>query len=188
VQTVEPILIAKEAVRDSVVVQKRLLRAALASLASLLILLCYLTIAAPHVPALGLPTAFSGVRQTDYNSPFIVIASGIGLIASPRRSTLVTAAAVALLLIAAVDLAVRATSGRTRTLEPGRVMPASALAFVDILHLALRSLPVRVAPGSPPWSGSAAEPPAGIRCQGPVGPRLGTLHCRDLRSEKGTTP
>jgi hypothetical protein len=67
------------------------------------------------------------------------------------------------------------------------MMPASALAFVDVLHLALRSLPVRVAPASPPWSYSVAEPPAGI--QGPVRPCLGTLHRRDLHlSHKGTTP
>jgi hypothetical protein len=74
---------------------------------SLLVLLGYLTIAAPYVPALGLPAALSGIRQTDDHSSVAVIARGIGLIAALRRSTLVTVAAVAVLLIAAVDLAGR---------------------------------------------------------------------------------
>jgi hypothetical protein len=134
VQTVEPILIAKEAVRDSVVVQERLPRCVVEYLTGLDLRIDEFSWARPtnrssepQVPAPARLSLHSASVSPVYvarsrPSPLYLtllgyssgafIASGIGQIAALRRSTLVTAAAaVAVRLIAGADLAVWATSG-----------------------------------------------------------------------------
>jgi hypothetical protein len=134
VQTVEPILIAKEAVRDSVVVQERLPRWVVEYLTGLDLRIDEFSWARPNnrssepqVPAPARLSLHSASVSPVYvarsrPSPLYLIllgyssgafiASGIGQIAALRRSTLVTAAAaVAVRLIADADLAVWATSG-----------------------------------------------------------------------------
>lgn len=148
----KPTPISKEAISNSIAPQARLLRYALAGIASLVILLGCLTITAQYLPEIWLQTALPGIQQTKYSSSFAFIASGIGMIAALRRSTLITVvAAIPVLLIGGVALAeyltgldlridelLGAAPLGTNTPYPGRMMLASALAFIGVgLHLLL---------------------------------------------------